>query len=144
MRKVISILVVLIFSLGIASSVSGLFALAGWLLGHNLWVWFIVSFGVQYIIGGMWNLLLQRAFKAKNEQINALNILAEATKHVELPCAYCNLKNVVPIVIGQNNQFNCKHCKGLNRVDVNYSVIRTTEPLPESKVLKQVMEKVNE
>jgi hypothetical protein len=143
MKKILSVLIVILISLIITSGISGIFAIVAMLAGWNPLAWFLGTFALQYVIGGMWNLFVRKMIDVKMKHIRVLNDLKDITKYINLPCSYCNIENTIPIIIGHDNKFNCKSCQGLNKIDINYSVIRTTEPIQDNDVIKKIFEHID-
>jgi hypothetical protein len=117
------------FSLLFTTIVSGVVGLGGYLLGGLFWGWFILAFGIQFIIFAVINTFLQRkdtieGAKILNEQ---LEVLSKFT--IQLACAYCKQANSVPITLNQENKFQCGSCNQVNAVKMQFFAAQVTTPL---------------
>jgi len=116
-------------SLLLTTVVSGVVGLGGYLLGGYFWGWFILAFGIQFIIFMVINTFLQRkdtieGAKIVNEQLEALSKFT-----VQLTCAYCKQINAVPITLNQENRFQCGSCNQINAVKMQFFAAQITTPL---------------
>jgi len=58
-----------------------------------------------------------------------MNSLAESQQNVELTCSYCQEYNIIPILLNQDNYFECTKCGETNAVILQYATARRTSPL---------------
>jgi len=134
--------VVALLSLIIVAVISLPFAGIGLLLGHNPYIWGLSAVAGQFIIGGLWNTLTNKILRNKIRQTELLEEIERSSKYVILNCAYCSVNNEASIILNQDNKFTCKNCKQRNKVDINYVVSRTTEPVLQNNVIKEIIDKV--
>jgi uncharacterized membrane protein len=125
----IQVLTIVGLSLLFTGLVSGVVGLGGYLLGGSFWGWFILTFGIQFIIFAIINTFLQRkdtieGAKIVNEQ---LEVLSKFT--IQLTCAYCKQTNAVPITLNQENRFQCGSCNQVNAVKMQFFAAQITTPL---------------
>jgi hypothetical protein len=123
------ILITVGLSLLFTAVVSGVVGLGGYLLGGLFWGWFILAFGVQFIVFAIVNTYLQRkdtieGTKVLNEQLEALSKFT-----IQLSCAYCKQVNAVPITLNQENRFQCGSCNQVNAIKMQFFAAQVTTPL---------------
>ena len=122
-------LLVVVLSLGFTTVVSGVVGLGGYLISSNFLGWFILAFGIQFIIFAIINTFLQRkdnieGAKLLNEQLEAFSKFT-----IQLACAYCKKPNIVPITLNQENRFQCESCNQVNAVKMQFLAAQITTPL---------------
>ena len=136
--------IVIFGSFAVTSLVSTLFALGGYLLGKPFWACFWIFFAIQMIVGQLWNYLVDTRAVILNRTINMQNQLAQSLQNVELFCAYCRVKNVIQIAVGRENSFKCIECNSENKVIINMSTCRITQPVVADKTVAEIFSKVDE
>jgi len=52
-----------------------------------------------------------------------------AKQTTAMPCAYCNVENVVPIRLDVTNEFECESCDKTNAVYINLESVQKTDLL---------------
>lgn len=137
MKKLIQLLkrlnspaVIIVFlSLIFTTVVSSVVGIGGYLISGTFWGWFILTFGVQFVIFAVINTYLQRkdtieGAKVLNEQLEALSKFS-----IQLACAYCKQTNVTPITLNQENRFKCGSCNQVNAVKMQFFAAQITTPL---------------
>jgi len=118
-----------ILSVLFTTVVSAVVGIGGYLLTEAFWGFFILAFGVQFVIFAVINTLLQRkdtieGAKVLNEQLEALSKFT-----IQLACAYCKQSNAVPIILNQENRFKCGSCNQINAVKMQFFAAQITTPL---------------
>lgn len=123
--EIIVILISLIFTLLVSSA----FGLAGWLIAQKFWGFFLISLVLQFIVFAIVNTFIRR--KDFIETTKVLNEQLEATsKHlINITCAYCQVSNTVPLVLNQENRFECESCKQINSIKMQFFAAQITTPL---------------
>jgi hypothetical protein len=121
------------FSLLITSLVSVIVGLGGYFIAGSFLGWFVVAFGIQFILFAIINTFLQRkdqldVNKVLNEQLEALSKIS-----VQLACSYCKTSNIIPITLNQENRFQCQSCNQVNGIKMQFFSTQLTTPL--NKVL---------
>lgn len=121
--------VIVILSLGFTALVSSVVGIGGYLISGGFWGWFILAFGIQFVLFAVINTYLQRkdnieGAKLINEQLEALSKFT-----VQLTCAYCKQPNAVPITLNQENRFQCGSCNQVNAVKMQFLAAQITTPL---------------
>jgi len=116
-------------SLLFTAIVSGVVGLGGYLISGNFLGWFILAFGIQFIIFAVINTFLQRkdtieGAKIVNEQLEALSKFT-----IQLACAYCKQPNATPITLNQENRFQCGSCNQVNAIKMQFFAAQITTPL---------------
>lgn len=122
-------LIIIALSLGFTAVVSGVVGLGGYLVSGTFWGWFILTFGIQFVLFAVVNTFLQRkdtieGAKVLNEQLEALSKFT-----IQLTCAYCKQANAVPITLNQENRFQCGSCNQVNAVKMQFIAAQITTPL---------------
>jgi hypothetical protein len=98
------------------------------IFGH-FWAWFCLLFGVSFVIGQLSNTYLSK--KLNSDLLKIQTRLAEVTnqQNVEVSCAYCKARNIVPIFLAQRNTFECKNCRQHNLIIFQFTTAQITVPL---------------
>ena len=122
-------LLIIALSLLFTATVSGVVGLGGYLLTGTFWGYFILAFGVQFIVFAVVNTYLQRkdtieGAKVLNDQLEALSKFT-----IQLACAYCKQPNTTPITLNQENRFKCGSCNQVNTVKMQFFAAQITTPL---------------
>jgi len=132
----------ILFSIGVTSVVSSIFGCAGYLYGIGFWVPFLVVTGLQLVIGALWNTYIENKLAAKmqieRESFEAAKKLADSIQNVDLACAYCAARNTIQLNMAEENSFKCINCNNANKVQVQFSTIRTTEPVVRDDLLSKI------
>jgi hypothetical protein len=131
-------ILIVFLSLAFTALVSGVVGVGGYLLTGSFWGYFILAFGVQFVIFAVINTYLQRkdtleGAKVLNEQLEALSKFT-----IQLTCAYCKQSNVTLITLNQENRFKCGSCNQVNAVKMQFFAAQITTPL--NKVVMPVGE----
>jgi len=116
--------------------VSTIVGVGGYLITNRFWGYFIIAFGLQFIIFAIINTFLQRkdlveGAKILNKQLEELSKFT-----VRLTCSYCQHVNTTPIVLNQENRFKCESCNQINGIKMQFFSTQLTIPL--SKVVLPV------
>lgn len=109
--------------------VSAVIGLAGYLLSGKFLGFFLLGFGVQFVLFAIVNTALQRkdrlaVAKLANDQLEALSKFT-----IKLACAYCQTSNVTPIQLNQENRFKCESCGQVNSIRMQFFAAQITTPL---------------
>lgn len=123
-----TVLIVLL-SLFFTTVVSTVVGVGSYLLTGTFWGFFILTFGIQFVLFAIINTFLQRkdtieGAKVLNEQLEALSKFT-----IQLSCAYCKQSNSVPITLNQENRFKCGSCNQVNAVRMQFLAAQITTPL---------------
>lgn len=94
---------------------------------------FILITVLQFVLGSFFN--TKSAQRDLEAQQALLAQAAEIRIPFDLSCAYCNVVNRVPISLLQDNIFKCTSCNQPNRIFIQFTTTRITQPLV-SKVEK--------
>ena len=127
LRKPVTIIVLI--SLCITLFISSFIGLAGYLMFNKFWGFFLIGLCSQFIAFAIINTFLQRkdyieGAKIVNEQLEAL-----AKFTIRISCAYCQIPNVTPIQLNQENRFKCESCNQVNSVKMQFFAAQVTTPL---------------
>jgi hypothetical protein len=122
-------LVIVGLSLGFTAVVSGVVGLGGYLISGNFLGWFILAFGIQFVLFAVINTFLQRKDTIEGAKIVNKQLEALAKFTVQLTCAYCKQANAVPITLNQENRFQCGSCNQVNAVKMQFFAAQITTPL---------------
>jgi phage FluMu protein Com len=118
-----------LFSLGASAAISSFFGVASWLLAFGFWPGFVLAMGCQFLFAAIVNPIRKRNESIRFAEIQAQHELAESQQYLEIGCAYCKERNIVPILFNANNVFDCEKCKETNAVHMSFSSVRVTMPL---------------
>lgn len=117
-------------SLLIVTTISAGIAGVGYtLLGANFVGVFVISIVIQLALGWF--------IKSYNESTERRLLIEQQSKLItqidqeanEAPCAYCGTVNLIPILPGANNDFDCLECGKQNSVYVNITIAQKTVPI---------------
>jgi transcription elongation factor Elf1 len=136
------VFIIFLVNIGLISAVSAICGLVFYFLTLPFWSGFGICFILFWILGWAWTTFVNKISKIKYEEVLRLKNIEQLRGNVEFSCAYCNIKNVAPIRLNQENTFICSNCGNKNKVDISYAVMRTTEPVSADSVLKQIFEKI--
>jgi hypothetical protein len=120
---------VVFLSLGFTTIVSLVVGLGGLLITGKFLGFFLIAFGIQFVVFAIFNTFLQRkdtieGVKVLNEQLEALSKFT-----VRLSCAYCQTQNTTPIQLNQENRFKCESCNQVNSIKMQFFAAQITTPL---------------
>ncbi len=87
----------------------------------------LVFFAIYYTFLDWWR-TNKTAVELAQYQANVISS-ALTDQSLKLECAYCTLINTVPIVLAEENLFECFSCKQKNAVKLNFFAARVTEPV---------------
>jgi hypothetical protein len=120
---------VILLSLSFTTLVSFVVGIGGTLITGKFWGFFLIAFGIQFIVFAIINTMLQRkdtieGVKVINQQLEALSKFT-----IRLSCAYCQTQNVTPIQLNQENRFKCESCNQVNSIKMQFIAAQITTPL---------------
>lgn len=132
---------VILLSLSFTMLVSFVVGVGGALITGKFWGFFLIAFGIQFIVFAIVNTMLQRkdtieGVKVINQQLEALSKFT-----IRLSCAYCQTQNVTPIQLNQENRFKCESCNQVNSIKMQFIAAQITTPL--EKIAMPTDETVN-
>jgi len=96
--------------------------------GHFL-IFFLGAFASIFVIGQISNIAVHK--KAELDIVRIKNQLTAIINQqsVEVSCAYCKDRNLVPIKLNVRNTFECKECKQTNLIIFQFATAQITVPL---------------
>lgn len=109
--------------------VSAIIAAGFFIVGYHFFSTLLITFGVLFLAGNLWNMYLQTRDRAAQQLIEASDRLARSQQEVELACAVCHKLNIIPVILNKDNEFGCSYCKQPNRVMMDFSTVQITTPL---------------
>jgi hypothetical protein len=113
--------------------VSGMISLGFFFINPDMgWAAFWISMAVQWLVMHPINKLL--TLKSTRLELKKLDKLTkigeiEAKQLTTLECAYCGEVNSLMIDVNAENIFTCNKCKSQNKVVLQFTTVRTTDPL---------------
>ena len=119
----------LLYSLGLASFIASLFGAGTWVLGVGFLPGFILSIALQFLYASIANPIRQRKDVIKLAELEASYELAESQQFLDIQCAYCKRRNVVPILLNTSNVFDCEKCSETSAIQMFFESVRITTPL---------------
>ena len=139
--------VILILSLVLMLIVSAIGAVPalcwGFSWGNYFAVFFILT-ALQLFLGRLWNYFVNRKERLQMEQVNAANALADAVQYLQVVCAYCGTTNLVKILIGEENKYDCEACSLTNSVQISTSSARITKPIMPKSELADIFKSIDD
>jgi hypothetical protein len=126
-------LILIAKSLAITTTISLVCSLCIFILwDKNVYATFGLTFILQYAIHSFIEdfLIKSKTIKLQEIELNKIEQLSTI-----LSCASCNANNLMTFIPDDNSrfEFSCEECKGRNVVNINFTVARTTEALPNQK-----------
>lgn len=100
----------------------------GLMTGHYL-ATFLVCFAFVFLIGIVSNNWIHSRTIKTIAALDLRKKLADTEQSVEVSCAYCKTRNVVPVRLSLRNTFPCSSCKQSNLIVFNFTTAVVTEPL---------------
>jgi len=88
-----------------------------------------ILIALQLFIGKIWNYFIDKRLDIHLEQAKASSLLAESLQYLSTNCAYCGTTNLVQIIVGKDNTFECTACKQKNLIMIETSCARITTPV---------------
>ena len=100
----------------------------GLMTGHYL-ATFLVCFAFIFLIGIVsYNWIHSHTIKTI-AMLDLKKKLADTEQSVEVSCAYCKARNIVPVRLSLRNTFPCSTCKQSNLIVFSFTTAIVTEPL---------------
>jgi len=123
--------------------IAGICSFGVGLIARNLMIGFgvgIILILVQLVFGYYFSLYIE------NQQQIAANMLIDSViddaiemkAPTSLSCAYCNEINIVPLSLLEENSFDCPQCQQANKVYMQFTTVRITQPLAKKTTVKEV------
>lgn len=103
------------------------------LWGH-FWLTFLVALAVAWMIGQLSNIFFQQKASVEIERLKVKLTEIYNQQSVEVSCAYCKDRNLIPIRLNQRNTFSCKVCKQTNLIIFQFATAQITTPLEEPQL----------
>jgi len=130
--------IVILIAIGVVLLTAAIVSLPVLLIGLSASRYFSTFFilvALQLFLGKLWNYYVDRNTFLEMEKVNAANAMADAVQHLQVTCAYCKTINLVKILIGEDNTYECTACHETNSVAIETSSARTTNPImPKAKL----------
>ena len=98
---------------------------------------------VQLFISGLWRYHVDAKTRIEESKVDAVNAKTDATKFLNVECAYCKEINSIDIMLGNSNKFKCSICNQLNNVMISVSISRTTGPITFKKEAAEIFENID-
>jgi hypothetical protein len=131
-----------VFIVAVISGLASIAAMVALLLGHPFFVGFGLAFIGLWVIGWMWTTLSNKLSLPKYKTLATLEEIKHLSSILQVSCAYCSTPQPVNVRLGHENTFKCVNCNNLNRLQIEYAAIRTSEPLPIDQVTEEVFSKL--
>ena len=125
---------VALISVSLTLLFASLFGFAGSAVIGTFWGWFWLSLLVLVVGFSIVNSYLIRKDQMIREAVD-LETLRELTKmSVNLECAYCQQRAIVPILLNQRNTFKCDSCNQINGISMQFVATALTSPIDSVKL----------
>lgn len=138
---------VILFSLVYVTVISGIGALPVLFWGLSLTNYLSVAailFASQMFVGGLYNTFIGLKDRVARNKLEAAKAMAESVQQLSINCAYCGTTNNVPILVSQQNKFDCHACKQTNSVLLSWSATRTTNPIMPKAQAAEIFKSIDE
>lgn len=89
----------------------------------------IVSFVLLWIFGQLSNVFFQQKASVEIERIKLQLVNINNQQSVEVSCAYCKHRNVMPIKLNERNILSCSQCNQSSLVIFQFTTAQITTPL---------------
>jgi hypothetical protein len=90
---------------------------------------FLISLGLLFVAGQIYNSVVQQKNSVTIEQYKLKRTELESSQNIEVSCAYCKARNIIPIKLSLRNTFNCKECEQENLIIFQFATAQVTTPL---------------
>lgn len=88
---------------------------------------FIIATILQFIFFYFYNSIISYITRLKLENKNLETIQLMNTNNVLIECSSCKKTNNVRVVLTEDNNFTCTHCKTENILDITFNTITKTK-----------------
>jgi len=120
----------LIKSLLAVSIVSGLMSLILFFIGGiNPIISFSSIFFGQIFVYYLWTSVVAWFVALENKRLENERIAYFNIQGIDVGCAYCRKKTLVPINLSIDNDYVCEHCNKENSIYINITTTQVTNPL---------------
>tara|TARA_B100001123_G_C15331728_1_gene1031444 strand:- start:2509 stop:2967 length:459 start_codon:yes stop_codon:yes gene_type:complete len=113
----------------VTSVISGIFGALAYSTGYSFLNAFVFTFTIQIIIFNIVKYIRDGFVITKSKELEVQKIREFTKQSMELSCAHCNAKAIVPIRLDRENAFECPTCGKGNSLYINVTVARETTPL---------------
>ena len=90
---------------------------------------FLVAFALIFLIGLVSNNWFQTLIVRHNQLVEFKKKELESQQSIEVSCASCKSRNIVPVRLNKRNTFPCTTCKVSNLVVFEFATAVVTEPI---------------
>ncbi len=130
-------------SIGIAVGVAASFGIGAGLIVKSGYVGLgvgLILLVLQFLVGYIASIKRDRSQEILAEDIisGVMNGAQELRVPISLSCAYCNVPNRVPLSLMEDNSFECVSCNQANKVYIQFSTVRVTQPLSNRIEMREV------
>lgn len=123
----------ILLALGLSTAIAAVISFGFYFISPNIaFAIFWITLGVEWVVMEPINRLLRR--RAVKEEGNTFEKMARyeesiGKQSVSLECEYCSTPNAVKIDLNGRNSFICTNCNNGNNISMQFTAIRTTNPL---------------
>ena len=123
----------ILLAIGMSTTIAFMIGLGFYFIAPNIgFAVFWITLGVEWVIMEPINRILRmKAINAEGKTFEKMTKYEDSVgkQMVALECEYCGESNAVKVDLNGKNSFICKKCANGNNVVMQFSTIRTTDPL---------------
>ena len=123
----------ILLAIGLSTIVAFIISLGFYFITPNIaFAMFWITLGLEWVVMEPINRVLRRkAVEAEGKTFAEMAKYEESIgkQSVALECEYCGESNAVKIDLNGANSFICKKCENGNNIAIQFSTVRTTNPL---------------
>lgn len=93
------------------------------------WGTLIFTFGLIYVIGLVSNKFTESKINTKINELNEYISRKTLEQSMEVSCAYCGMRHIIPIRVDERNTFECKKCSQTSLIVFQFTTAQLTTPL---------------
>ena len=129
----------ILLAIGLSAMVAFLISFGFYFIAPNIaFAIFWITLGIEWVVMEPINRILRRkAVEAEGKTFSNMAKYEESVgkQSVALECEYCGESNAVKIDLNGKNSFICKKCDNGNNVMIQFSTVRTSNPLDTIEVV---------
>jgi hypothetical protein len=132
-------IIILALSMGVVMVPSLILGLVGLLLWGMFWVPTLVAIAIIWVIGYVSDTFSKQKVQVDLAKVKVQELQVRNQQSVETSCAFCKVRNMVPVRLNTRNTFECTKCKQTSLMVFQFTAAQITTPL----ALPQWGQKVN-
>lgn len=138
-KDIIKLLLLVILTVFLPSL---LISLGIYIFTNHFWPTLLVSSGIIYVIGMISNKISEYKINTKIHSLNQEISKRLLDQTLEVSCAYCGYKHIIPIKVDERNTFECKNCKQISLIVFQFTTAQLTTPILDTE--KNIQQVIND